>query len=200
MQIEFDNLSPTAAYHLITQTVIPRPIAWVLTKNVDGQSHNLAPFSYFSAVSSEPPLLMFSCAAKPEGGLKDTVINTLREEKLVIHIATETQLQALQDSAQPLNYGDSEVALIAADLCDFAGTGQQRLSGAPIAFACRLHHSDTVGKAQTLIFAEIESVYIDDAAVSKNGKRLRIDAKTIAPLGRLGLGQFVTLADVVMPQ
>ena len=59
MYIDFSQWDPSAIYHLMTQTVVPRPIAWVLTESAD-QNFNLAPFSYFTAVSSHPPLLMIS--------------------------------------------------------------------------------------------------------------------------------------------
>lgn len=210
MIIDLTELSPTKTYHLMTQTVIPRPIAWVLTRNeADSNdyngcnSYNLAPFSYFNAVASNPPLLLFSCAPKADGELKDTVKNTLREKRLVIHIAGDNQRQAVQDTAQPLDYGESEISLIDAELCDFDTSEKNRLSGfkrlreAPIAFACRLFKSDTLGNTpQTLIFAEIESIYIDDSAVSENAGRLSVDAATIAPLLRLGANQFSQLGDI----
>ncbi len=198
MYLHLKDFSAIESYHLMTQSIIPRPIAWVLTQNADGESHNLAPFSYFTAVASDPPLVMFSCAPKPEGGVKDTVINSLREKCLVIHIANQSQLQAVQETAKPLAYGESELPLIDASLCDFGETGLKRLRDVPIAFACRLHHSEHVGNApQTLIFAEIESMYVDDNALSKGEKRFVIDADSIAPLARLGLGQFAFLGDAI---
>ncbi len=64
MNIDLSTLAPTQVYHLMTQTVIPRPIAWVLTDSGE-QNFNLAPFSYFTAVSSRPPLLMISVGKSP---------------------------------------------------------------------------------------------------------------------------------------
>lgn len=201
MIIDLAGLSPAATYHLMTQTVIPRPIAWVLTRNTDGQSHNLAPFSYFNAVSSDPPLLMLSCAPKPCGEVKDTVKNILSGRDFVIHIAAEQQLQALQNSAKPLPYGESELQLSDLSLTAFPNSQLKRLTTAPIAFACRLHRTDTLGNApQTLIFAEIQSIYIDDKAVSQQGKRLSIDATKIRPLSRLGNNQFMAFAEILHPQ
>ncbi len=190
MIVELKDFSAIETYHLMTQTIIPRPIAWVLTENADSKTHNLAPFSYFNAVCSEPPLVMFSCAKKPDGSPKDTVINTLREKRLVIHIASVEQVKAIEETAKPLAYGQSEVELAELKLCDFEGTGLKRLSDVPVAFACRLYKSETIGANQTLIFAEIEKIYISDETVQKTPRYLAIDANKIEPLVRLGRGLF----------
>ena len=78
MRQSFSDLNPSERYHIMTQVVIPRPIAWVLTANDGDQSNhsssrfNLAPFSYFNAISSDPPLVMMSIGKKPDGEEKDT--------------------------------------------------------------------------------------------------------------------------------
>lgn len=87
MHIDFKTLSSSERYHLMTQTVIPRPIAWVLTESSKA-NYNLAPFSYFTAVSSQPPLMMFSIGKKPTGERKDTVVNLERQQHCVVHIAS----------------------------------------------------------------------------------------------------------------
>ncbi|GIT49378.1 MAG: hypothetical protein Ct9H300mP14_13060 [Gammaproteobacteria bacterium] len=67
MYVDITQLDPQQIYITLTQTVIPRPIAWVLSENANG-SLNLAPYSFFNAVSSEPPLVMISTGPlKPEG-------------------------------------------------------------------------------------------------------------------------------------
>ena len=79
MQLDFSTLSPTQAYHTVIQTLIPRPVAWVLSEN-DNSSLNIAPFSYFTAVSSEPPILMFSVGKKPsDHQRKDTARNIIKK-------------------------------------------------------------------------------------------------------------------------
>ena len=65
MYIDFGDMTPQQVYITMTQTVIPRPIAWVLSENADA-SLNLAPYSYFNAVSSDPALVMISAGVKPE--------------------------------------------------------------------------------------------------------------------------------------
>lgn len=198
MLINLGDYSPEATYHLMTQSIIPRPIAWILTKNIDGKSHNLAPFSYFTAVSSNPPLLMFSAMSKDTSGTpKDTIRNIRREKQFVVHIASSQQLAAVENSSKTLDYGESEVTANELSLCDFTNTGQQRLTDAPIAMACTLHHEQSIGNApQTLIFAQLTHLHIADAAANVNNNRITIDAEQIEPLARLGLGYFADIDNI----
>lgn len=194
MIIDLSKYSPNNTYHLITQLVVPRPIAWILTGNADGKSYNLAPFSYFNAVASDPPLLMVSFAPKPGGELKDTVKNCLRDEQFVIHLPNHEQSQAVQQTSTPLPYGESELSESKLALSSFAGSKLPRLSDCPVAFSCRLYHKQTLGNApQTLIFGEIKHAYIDDKAVSVDGKRITVSSEQLSPLARLGKEKFAGL-------
>jgi len=76
MEIDLAPLSEADTYALLTQTIIPRPIAWVLTDNATSQENdwNLAPFSFFNGISSEPPMVMFSVGSWDVAGrTKDTL-------------------------------------------------------------------------------------------------------------------------------
>lgn len=207
MIINTKDLSSSQTYHLLTQTVIPRPIAWVLSENHVGdnvveteQRYNIAPFSYFTAVSSDPALLMLSFASKDDGGEKDTLINISEKQHFVIHIATAEQMQAVQDTSTPLPYGESEMTLMTQRLVDFEGTSLKRLADVPIAFACRLYDRQEIGNAaQQLVFAEVTHCYVADHVVDVDGKRMRISAQDVNPLGRLGLGQFCDITAVRRP-
>ncbi len=199
MKIDFNTLSATQAYHLMTQTVVPRPIAWVLTENqADSRcsAFNLAPFSYFNAVCSNPPTLMISIGLKPAGAEKDTLVNVRRSEKLVIHIATASQISDLNQTAASLPYGTSELeagGLSTVPMDDFS---LPRLKGAPIAFACKLDHIHEIGAApQSLVFARIESAWIDDELVQIDEERGRtyVDAARLDPLARLGGANYAVL-------
>ena len=75
MILDFNQLAPSQRYFAMVQTIIPRPIAWVLTDNGDAREHqprtlNLAPFSFFTGICSDPPLLMIS-AKRPRANRPD---------------------------------------------------------------------------------------------------------------------------------
>src|SRR5690554_2150810 len=109
MFVDFTEMSGSYIYHLMTQTIIPRPIAWILTENTDA-TFNVAPFSYFTAVSSSPPLLMVSIGKKSDGTNKDTLVNIKRTGKAVIHIASMNELAMVNTSSEELPANDSEVS------------------------------------------------------------------------------------------
>ena len=73
MHIDPQTIDPTAVYKLLISSVVPRPIAWVSSLDGAGVA-NLAPFSYFMAITAEPPTIAFSCSPR-EGGKKDTLRN-----------------------------------------------------------------------------------------------------------------------------
>ena len=127
MYIDFGDMTPQQVYITMTQTVIPRPIAWVLSENADG-SLNLAPYSYFNAVSSDPALVMISAGVKPDGGIKDTRDNIRDRRDFVIHITSLDQLDNMNASSASFDPGVSEVDQLAFDSAD---------RGLPPAAACR---------------------------------------------------------------
>ena len=106
MQINLDSLSPARAYHLMIQSIVPRPIAWVLSDNGD-TTLNLAPFSYFNAVCSDPPVLMLSIGRKPDGSDKDTARNIVERSQFVVHIPHREMALEVTESSRPLPFGES---------------------------------------------------------------------------------------------
>ncbi|WP_373943650.1 flavin reductase family protein [Vibrio chagasii] len=196
MNLKLDTLAPTQIYHLMTQTVVPRPIAWALTESAD-QEYNLAPFSYFTPVSSNPPLLMLSVGKKPSGEIKDTTRNAHETGKLVIHIASSNSAEVMTATAATLEYNESEVTANNIELVEFEGFSLPRVKQCAVAFGCTLYEVKEVGEVpQSLIFAQIEQVYIAEEVIDKESDRLKIDALELDPLSRLGGGEYATLSNV----
>ncbi|NOI58810.1 flavin reductase family protein [Vibrio coralliilyticus] len=193
MNIDASTLAPTQIYHLMTQTVIPRPIAWVLTESGE-TDYNLAPFSYFTPVSSNPPLLMFSVGKKPTGEIKDTTRNVLETGRMVVHIANADLAEQVTQTSATLPHGESEVALAGLELIDFEGFELPRIKDCPIAFGCKLFEVKEIGETpQSLIFAQIEDIYIAPEVIGDNQERLVVEALKVNPLSRLGGSQYANL-------
>ena len=193
MQIDFSTLSPNQIYHTMIQTIIPRPIAWILSEN-DNSTFNLAPFSYFNAVSSNPPLLMVSIGRKSADSPKDTVANIQSRGQFVVHIANQDLAGPLNDSSATLAYGDSELAATQLETVSFEPFALPRIKEAPIAFACELYELQEIGNSPTsLVFGEIKYAYINDNVASQEGKRLSVLAEQLNPLARLGGNDYCGL-------
>lgn len=195
MQVDFSQFSVNERYHLMTQTIIPRPIAWALTDSENG-SYNLAPFSYFTAVSSDPALLMLSVGKKSNGENKDTLTNILNNKKMVIHIASVDHAELVTQTAKTLAHGVSELADTGLTTTLFENFSLPRLSDCELAFGCELYDTKQLGEAQqTLIFVEVKQLYINERVVTRDANnRLLIDALKVAPLARLGGGEYAPIA------
>ena len=192
MFIDLDQLPSSQAYFLTTQTLVPRPIAWVLSEHANGQ-HNLAPFSYFTAVSSDPPLLMLSIGRKPDGSPKDTLANIAEREHFVVHIAHTDLLEPLNASAASMDAGESEVSALGLQTEPFDGFALPRLSACRIAYACERYRIDHIGNQdQALVFGRIRALYLDDEIIElQENDRIKVDSHKLDPLARLGANEYL---------
>lgn len=210
MILNFSDYSENQRYHLMTQTIIPRPIAWALTclnndmddkaNNVNRSQLNLAPFSYFTAVSSTPALLMLSVGKKPTGEPKDTLANVVKNKKMVIHIASEEQAGLVTQTAATLPHGQSELHLadesndpaLHLKTVPFDGFPLPRLEQCDIAYGCELYEiKEIADSALTLILVEVKQIYINDNVVDVDAKnRIKVHADKVNPLARLGGGEY----------
>ena len=202
MYIDLQKQKPSAAYFTIIQTVMPRPVAWILSPNrCNGgePTYNLAPFSYFCPVCSDPPLAVVSIGIKPDGSSKDTLVNVSERRFFTIHIAHKELLDALNATSANMPYGVSEAAELGLDLAPFEKAAVPRLKAARIAFACELERVMPVGHGeQKLIFARLQSVWIDDETIIQDTKgRLKVDASQVSPIARLGGGEYAYLGEVL---
>ena len=198
MIVPFDTLSPARVYFTMIQTLMPRPVAWVLSENPD-TSFNLAPFSYFNAICSDPPLIMLSIGIKPDGGPKDSRLNIEANKDFVVHIAHREMAPAVTQSSATLPRGESEIEQAGLQTCEFPGSRLPRLSDCRIAYACTLHELREIGNApQALIFGHVKQVYIDDSVIEHDEKgRFKVLADKVDPIGRLGGGEYTTFGEII---
>ncbi|MFT5218700.1 MAG: flavin reductase (DIM6/NTAB) family NADH-FMN oxidoreductase RutF [Planctomycetota bacterium] len=196
MIIPFEGLSPNKVYFTMIQTLMPRPVAWVLSENPD-QSLNLAPFSYFNAICSDPPLIMLSIGLKPDGSPKDTRLNIEAAKDFVIHIAHREMAATVTRTSATLPREVSEIEEAGLATCEFPGSRLPRLADCRIAYACTLHELREIGNAsQALVIGEVKQVYIDDAVTETDAKgRMQVLAEKVDPIGRLGGGEYTTFGE-----
>lgn len=198
MQIKLDELPAPQVYFTMTQTLLPRPIAWLLSENTDG-GYNLAPFSYFNAVCSDPPLAIVSIGKQDDGRDKDSIRNIRERHEFVIHIASDDQLKVLNQTSATLPPGQSEVEANELELTRVRGLRMPRLSDCRIAYFCECHDIQMIGskKQQSLLFAEIRQIYIDDGCAEINDQgRLKVHADRVRPLSRLGASEYASFGEV----
>jgi flavin reductase (DIM6/NTAB) family NADH-FMN oxidoreductase RutF len=198
MYVAFDELSPPQVYQQMVQTLIPRPVAWVLSRNRDG-GLNLAPFSYFNAVCSDPPLIMLSIGHKPDGSPKDTRLNIQERGDFVVHIAHRELAGVLTETSATLAEGESELGRSGLRTVAFEGFGLPRLADCRIAYGCERYEVREIGGArQALILGRLRRMFVDDSVLSRDAEgRTRVAADRVDPLGRLGGTEYVTFGEIL---
>lgn len=196
MHIDMSTLKPVQAYALMTQTVIPRPVAWILTQNSD-DSYNLAPFSYFNGLASDPPMIMISFGLAPDGALKDTRVNIESRKEFIVHIAHREMATAMTKSSATMPPNESEVDMLNLPLAEMPGSGLPRLADCRIAYACE-YDSVHMIKDQAIVFATLKHLYAADSVVGKDAKgRVCVNAVDVDPLGRLGGGEYLGAGELI---
>ncbi len=194
MIIDVATQSPNQTYFLMMQALIPRPIAWILSDN--GGSYNLAPFSYFNAVSSDPPVIMVSIGTKSDAQDKDTRRNIIERNQFVVHIAHVQALPELNASSAELASGASEIDALSLPTASFGDFRLPRLRDCRVALACERYQVVEIG-TQAVIFGRVVSIYVEDGLAVPDGRgRLRIDPLALDPLCRLGGDQYAGLGVV----
>ncbi len=179
MQIDPAANSPADNYKLLTNLVIPRPIAWVSSRNADGLV-NLAPFSFFNAVGADPVYLIISVGQNDAGENKDTTRNIIANGEFVVNLVTEELFDAMNISAADFPPDQSE--LDAAQLASLPSVriSVPRVAKAQVSLECKLVSTQLLGK-NTLIIGEVVMFHVADALL---GPRFHINH--FAPIGRLG--------------
>lgn len=200
MQIDPTQLDLTQRYKLQIGAIVPRPIAWVSTRSDSGLT-NLAPFSFFSGVSSAPYTLLFCPSNKPDGTEKDSLINASATGEFVVNTVTEKQALSMSATAESLPGGESEFDFAGLIPAPGAVVQAPRVAGAPVSFECRTREIIRLAPGQpsggNIVIGEIVMVHVDDAIVDE---RLRIDPALLASVGRMaGLSYCSTKHRVEIP-
>lgn len=193
MILDFEQLSPRDGYAWMTQAIIPRPIAWVSTISADGKP-NLAPFSFFQAICSNPPTLMFVPTNNRDGGKKDTLRNIEAVPEFVVNLVPYALAAPMNATAAPLAYGESEFAHAGVEPAPSTKVRPPRVAATPVAFECVLDRVVTIGSgvgAGNVVFGRIVAMHVADSVLSADGKT--IDPVKLDLIARLS-GDFYARA------
>ena len=195
MLINFQEKTPPERYQLMSSAVIPRPIAWIATQ---GEVLNLAPFSYFTPLSSEPATLIVSIGHKADGNPKDTLRNLRESKKCVICIVDEDHFEAMHFSSKSLDASQSEAEVFDIPTQDVIEGFPPMPEGIKIAFFCEyLQEVDLQGSKTIPVIVEIKHLYINDEIITDKEK-IRLEFSSIARVGRgyAKLNESITAPDI----
>jgi len=163
MRFDLDQVDTAIAYKLLAATVMPRPIAWVVTKGSDGV--NAAPYSFFNAMGSAPPTVAIGLLADPERGFKDTARNILDTGEFVVNLVPERLVEAMNVTAVNAPSGHNELALAGLETVDSQHIAPPRIAESPVAFECRSLSNVVTGPQQTIVIGQVLAVHVADDCV-----------------------------------
>jgi flavin reductase (DIM6/NTAB) family NADH-FMN oxidoreductase RutF len=188
-----DELPRAERYKALISSVLPRPIAWVSTMDPDGNL-NLAPFSYFTVVCTQPMTLLFCPGVHASGQKKDTWRNIEQLPEFVINITNEETAERMNLSATALPYGDSEFEWAQVTPAASECIRVPRVAEAPVAFECQLQQivcvSDSPGGGAA-IFGEVQCIYVRDDLFHDG----YIDVEMLRPIGRMAGAGYTRTRD-----
>jgi flavin reductase (DIM6/NTAB) family NADH-FMN oxidoreductase RutF len=192
MKLEAACLDARERYRLLTGIVVPRPIAWVTTLSAAGVV-NLAPFSCFMFLSSDPPLLGFTVGPR-RGEKKDTARNIGDVAEFVVHVADDSMIDWVHRSADEYPAEVSEPDLLGLALTASDRVRVPRLAVAPVAMECTLERVVRFGcTGSEFVEGEVHVFHVRDGLCVDG----RIDSGDLRPLGRLAGPAYAKLGDVV---
>jgi flavin reductase (DIM6/NTAB) family NADH-FMN oxidoreductase RutF len=166
-------------YKLLTNLVVPRPIAWLSSLGDDGVV-NLAPFSFFNAVGADPLFVVVSIGQRDDGAPKDSARNITARRDFVVNLVTEELLGAMNVSSVEFPPDESELVASGVHAAASERIASPRLAEALVSMECTLHRALPLG-TNTLFIGQVVMFHVADHLVDA---RLRVHG--FAPIGRLG--------------
>ena len=180
MQLDPETLESTAVYKLLISSVVPRPIAWVSTVDAAGLP-NLAPFSYFMAITDSPPTIAFSCSPRA-GARKDTLRNVEAAGEFVVNIVDDDRAEQMNLTSGEYPPEVDEFALTRLTAVPSVKVKAPRVAEAPINMECKVVRILPVGKAHLTLGEVVQWHVRDDIYDAATG---RLDMHKLKPVGRL---------------
>jgi flavin reductase (DIM6/NTAB) family NADH-FMN oxidoreductase RutF len=170
MRFDMDKVTTSVAYKLLAASVMPRPIAWVVSQDKAGHV-NAAPFSFFNAMGSNPPTVAIGLLADPVRGFKDTAKNVLETGEFVINLVPERLVKAMNITAVDAPNGMNELELAGLETLPSEFIKPPRIAESPVAFECVSLNSVVTGPQQTIVIGRVLAVHIHDQYVldAENG-------------------------------
>ena len=191
MIIDPSGLDPQSVYKLLIGSVVPRPIAWISTVSREGV-RNLAPFSFFTVASRNPPMLCVSVGprASDDAPSKDTLSNVEEKGEFVINIVSLSLSNSMYESSKshPPEADEFEKAGLTPVPCEVVGA--PRVGEAGVNMECLLDRAIQLG-SDHLVIGRMVRFHVRDE-LYQNG---RIDIAALDPLGRLA-GNYTNIETI----
>lgn len=173
--------------------VSPRPIGWISTQNAKGAA-NLAPYSFFNAVSDSPPMLGFNTSGPKLGSdtIKDTITNIRETGAFCVNIVSYDLREAMNVSSGHYDLGDDEFARAGLTKGTSKTINAPYVTEAPISMECKLYSIQELPGGEVWTMGSVLGIHIDDAHI-KDGI---LDVTSYKPVARMGYRDYAVVEQV----
>jgi flavin reductase (DIM6/NTAB) family NADH-FMN oxidoreductase RutF len=193
MLFDFETLPTRERYKLIVSTVVPRPIAWVVTEDAAGV-RNAAPFSFFNAFTDDPVVVAIGCGPTPKGRTKDTLGNIKATGEFVINLVSFDAAEQMNVTAIEFPPEVDEIAEAGLTPVPSTKVKPPRLAESPVALECVTFQLIPVGH-HTIVLGRVLAMHVHDDAVMDPAKNY-IDTPKLGLVGRMhGRGWYAKTTD-----
>jgi flavin reductase (DIM6/NTAB) family NADH-FMN oxidoreductase RutF len=194
MLFECDKTTSENIYKLLVSTVVPRPIAWVTTQDVDG-TVNAAPFSFFNAVSGNPPVVVFGIGGRGPGDVKDTGGNIRRTGQFVVNLVNNALAEQMNITAIDFPKEVNELSEAGLNIAPSSKVKPPRIAESPVAFECERLVVVEVGVDRAVVLGKVVAIHVADEFVL-DPVRCYIDTPNLDLIGRMhGRGWYARTTD-----
>jgi len=187
MQFDFETMKPGERYKLLLATVLPRPIAWITTRDASG-AVNAAPFSFFNVFGSDPATVGVGIGSKGPGEPKDTRANIRANEQFVVNLVPYALAQEMRITSIAFPKGVEEPAEANLKLVPSEKVTVPRIEASPVSMECTFMQEVALGNF-SLVLGRILTVHVQDHAVI-DATRQYVDAEKLDLIGRMEGGWY----------
>lgn len=200
MELDPAKLALPDRYKMLIGAIVPRPIAFVSTVAPSG-ALNLAPFSFFNGVGSDPMTLLFCPVNNTDGTEKDTLLNCKPVAEggvgeFVVNVAIDEYATKVAAAAEPLPYGESEFDLVGLTPAPSRVIKPPRVLESPVSFECRTLQVIRTNPGQpaggNVVIGEVVHVWVRDDLINE---RFQIDQRKLDAIGRMGGLEYTRTRD-----
>ncbi len=188
MIFEVSELERQEKYRLLNGGITPRPIAWISTRSSAGID-NLAPYSFFTVASCNPPVLLYTQVTQQIGIHKDTLKNLLDTGECVVNMVNTTLLEKMNLTSTSLDPDESEFSFANVDSCASEKVSPLSVKDSPIRYECTLREVTSISDLPTggtLVLLDVKCIYVQDDLYSDG----IIDQLLVDTVGKMGGDHF----------
>ena len=194
MLFDMETLSAINTYKLLVSTVVPRPIAWVVTQDANGV-RNAAPYSFFNAISGNPPIVTFGIGGRHPGDAKDTGNNIRSTGQFVVNLVNQASAEAMNVTAIDFPPEVDEFAEAGLTFLPSVKVAPPRIAESPVAFECERLIIVDVGIDRSVVLGRIVAMHIADDCIL-DAEKCYVDTPKLDLIGRMhGAGWYARTTD-----